>query len=153
MKTLVIYFSETGTTKKCAQIITDATNADLYEIKAKIPYTSQDRNWHDNASRCNQEQADDTCRPAFVGDLPDLSKYERILIGHPTWWGIPPRIIQTVLDHLDLTAKNLGSFATSGGSTYQKAQPIFDSYTAKKHITGEVLNSLDAINRWLKKLN
>lgn len=153
MKTLVIYFSETGTTKMRAQALANTIGADLYQIKPKVPYSSQDRNWNDDSSRCNIEQYDDTSRPDFVGDLPDLSGYECLLVAHPIWWGIPPRIVQTVLDQLDLSDKVLGSFATSGGSTYVKAQPIFDSYGAKKHIAGDVLNSTGAMNRWLERLS
>ncbi len=153
MKTLIIYFSETGTTKERAQAIAHELGADLYEIKAKIPYTSQDRNWYDDSSRCNLEQYDEYSRPDFAGNLPDISQYERILIGHPTWWGIPPRVVQTVMDQMDFSDKILGSFSTSGGSTYVKAQPIFNQYAAKYHIAGDVLNSTAAMKRWLKQLN
>lgn len=149
MKTLVMYFSETGTTKKRAQAIASAIGADLYEIKAKIPYTSQDRNWHDDSSRCNREQYDEMSRPEFAGVVPDISNYDCILVGHPTWWGIPPRVVQTVLDQLDFSDKVLGSFATSGGSSYTQAQPIFNRYAAKKHIRGDVLNSGAAMKKWL----
>ncbi|MGT2913916.1 flavodoxin [Streptococcus criceti] len=153
MKTLIIYFSETGTTKERAQAIARELGADLYEIKAKIPYTSQDRNWYDDSSRCNLEQYDERSRPDFAGNLPDISHYERILIGHPTWWGIPPRIVQTVMDQMDFSDKILGSFSTSGGSSYAKAQPIFNQYAAKHHIAGDVLNSTAAMKGWLKRLN
>lgn len=149
MKTLVIYFFETGTTKVRAQAIASAIGADLYDIKPKVPYTGQDRNWHDDSSRCNQEQYDDTSRPEFAGNLSDISDYGCILVGHPIWWGIPPRIFQTVLDQLDLSDKILGSFATSGGSSYREAQPIFDNYVAKEHIKGDVLNSDTTMKRWL----
>ena len=149
MKTLVMYFSETGTTKRRAQTIATSLGVDIYEIKAKIPYTSQDRNWQDDVSRCNQEQSDENCRPEILGELPDISDYDCILVGHPTWWGIPPRIVQTVLDQLDFSDKILGSFSTSGGSSYVQAQPIFNSYAAKKHIRGDVLNSDSAMKRWI----
>lgn len=149
MKTLIIYFSETGTTKKRAEAIAHAIQADVYEIKAKVAYTSQDRNWHDDRSRCNREQYDESSRPEFAGTLPDISQYERILVGHPTWWGIPPRIVQTVLDSLDLSDKILGSFSTSGGSGYLQAQQVINQYSAKGHIAGEVLNSTSAMQKWL----
>lgn len=152
MKTLVMYFFETGTTKMRAQAIASAIGADLYEIKAKAPYTSQDRNWHDDSSRCNREQYDERSRPEFAGEVPDISGYDCILVGHPTWWGIPPRVVQTVLEQLDLSDKILGSFATSGGSSYTQAQPVFNSYVARKHIKGEVLNSPGAMNQWLKRV-
>ena len=38
-KTLVVYFSATGTTKAAAQRLAKEYNADLYEITPKVPYT------------------------------------------------------------------------------------------------------------------
>ena len=61
------------------------------------------------------EQEDNNSRPEFAGQLPDLTKYDRLLIGHPTWWGIPPRIINTVIEKLDLSGKEIATFSTSGG--------------------------------------
>lgn len=41
-KSLVAYFSCTGTTEKVAKKIANATSADLYEIKPQVPYTKAD---------------------------------------------------------------------------------------------------------------
>ena len=38
-KTLVMYFSSTGHTRRAADIIAQKLNADAYEIKAESPYT------------------------------------------------------------------------------------------------------------------
>lgn len=50
-KTLVAYFSATGTTKRAAEKIAEAANADLYEIQPAKPYTAADLNWHNEQSR------------------------------------------------------------------------------------------------------
>ena len=42
MKTLVVYFSPTGTTKAAAQRLAKEHNADLYEITPEQPYTAAD---------------------------------------------------------------------------------------------------------------
>ena len=39
-KTLVVYFSATGTTKAAAQKLAQEYNADLYEITPEQPYTA-----------------------------------------------------------------------------------------------------------------
>ena len=41
-KTLVVYFSATGTTKAAAQRLAKEFNADLYEIIPEVPYTAAD---------------------------------------------------------------------------------------------------------------
>ena len=43
-KKLVAYFSASGTTKKAAEIIAAAVDADLYEFLPKQPYTKADLN-------------------------------------------------------------------------------------------------------------
>jgi len=40
-----VYYSASGTTKRVATAIADATGADLYEITPVEPYTSDDLNW------------------------------------------------------------------------------------------------------------
>ena len=41
-KTLVVYFSATGTTKTLSEHAADILNADIYEIVPAIPYTEED---------------------------------------------------------------------------------------------------------------
>lgn len=43
-KTLVAFFSASGTTKKIAEMIAEAANADLHEIAPKVLYTKDDLN-------------------------------------------------------------------------------------------------------------
>ena len=50
-KTLVAYFSASGTTASVAGKLAQAANADLHEITPAIPYTSADLNWMDKRSR------------------------------------------------------------------------------------------------------
>ena len=50
-KRLVAFFSASGTTKKVAEMIASAVDADLYEIMPKQPYSKADVNWMDKKSR------------------------------------------------------------------------------------------------------
>ena len=94
----------------------------------------------------------------MVDDFPDLSQYENILIGHPIWWGIPSRMIASVIDDLNLNGKTLTGFATSGGSTYGRSQSYF-ARTVEQNgydVTlnqGTILSNNDGqIATWLKSL-
>ena len=44
-KTLVAYFSASGTTARVAKELAQAAGADTYEIKPAVPYTKEDLNW------------------------------------------------------------------------------------------------------------
>lgn len=158
-KTLVLYYSATNTTKKVAEKVAQRLNADIAPVQAAQPYTDADLNWHDPKSRTSIEQHQHNSRVAInTADLPDISGYENIVIGHPIWWGIPPRMISSLIDHLDLNGKNLGLFATSGGSNYDRSQSFVERTVKENnydtHVNaGAVLNSDGQIDQWLGQLN
>lgn len=115
-KTLVAYFSASGTTKKLAKKLAEAIDADLFEIQPKIPYSPQDLNWNDKNSRSTIEMKDRSSRPAIENNVEDMEQYDTIFVGFPIWWYIAPTIINTFLEQYDLTGKKIIPFATSGGS-------------------------------------
>ena len=116
MKTLVVYFSATGTTKAAAQRLAKEFNADLYEITPEVPYTAADLDWRDKQSRSTIEMQDKTSRPAIKGHCENIADYDTVWIGFPIWWYTAPTIINTFIEAHDLSGKTLNVFATSGGS-------------------------------------
>ena len=116
MKTLVVYFSATGTTKAAAQLLAKEFNADLYEITPEVPHTAADLDWRDKTSRSTIEMQDKTSRPAIKGRCENISDYDIVWIGFPVWWYTAPTIINTFIEAHDLSGKTLNVFATSGGS-------------------------------------
>ena len=115
-KTLVAYFSATGTTKAAAERLAKEMNADLYEIAPEVPYTSADLDWRDKQSRSTKEMQDKTSRPAIKGTCPNIADYDTVWIGFPVWWYTAPTIVNTFIEAHDLSGKVLNVFATSGGS-------------------------------------
>ena len=157
-KTLVLYYSATNTTKRIAEQVAQKLNADIAEIHPAQPYTAADLNWHDESSRTTVEQHEHNSRVDIKDDLPDISGYDNIVIGHPIWWAIPPRMISTVIDHLDLNGKNLALFATSGGTSYDRSQNYVErtvnenGYDTKVN-QGAILNNPSQIDGWIDSLN
>lgn len=115
-RTLVAYFSATGTTRAAAQKLAKEKNADLFEIAPDVPYTSADLDWRDKQSRSTKEMNDKSFRPAIKGTCPNIADYDTIWIGFPVWWYTAPTIINTFIEAHDLSGKTLCVFATSGGS-------------------------------------
>ena len=116
MKTLVVYFSATGTTKAAAQRLAKEFNADLYEITPEVPYSTADLDWRDKTSRSTIEMNDKTSRPAIKGRCENIADYDTVWIGFPVWWYTAPTIVNTFIEAHDLSGKTLKVFATSGGS-------------------------------------
>ena len=115
-KTLVAYFSATGTTKAAAQKLAKELGADLYEITPEVAYTSADLNWRDKGSRSTLEMKDRSSRPAIKGRCENIADYDTVWIGFPVWWYTAPTIVNTFIEAHDLGGKVLNVFATSGGS-------------------------------------
>lgn len=115
-KTLVAYFSATGTTMEAATQLAKAANADLHEIIPAVRYTPADLNWRDKKSRSTLEMEDKSSRPAIANRVENMEQYDTVFVGYPIWWYIAPTIINTFLEQYDLTGKTIVPFFTSGGS-------------------------------------
>lgn len=115
-KTLVAYFSATGTTMEAASKLAKVANADLHEIIPEVPYTPADLNWRDKSSRSTVEMEDKSSRPAIANRVENMEQYDTVFVGYPIWWYIAPTIINTFLEQYDLTGKTVVPFFTSGGS-------------------------------------
>ena len=142
MKTLVAYFSATGTTEAVAKNLAEVTGATLYEIKPEVRYTAADLDWRNKTSRSSVEMQDHSSRPAIVKDLEDADSYDRIFIGFPVWWYTAPTIINTFIEAYGFKGKTVIFFATSGGSSIDKANADFKKqYPEINWKAGKTLNS------------
>ena len=119
MKTLVTYFSASGVTKRVAEKVANALDADIFEIAPETPYTAADLDYMDKTSRSTIEMNDKSFRPPIKETI-DVSEYDTILIGFPVWWYTAPSIINTFIESVDLSGKTIKVFCTSGGSGIDK---------------------------------
>ena len=155
MKTLVAYFSATGTTKAVAKDLAEVTGATLYEIKPEVKYTAEDLNWNVKTSRSSVEMQDRSSRPAIVKDLKDADSYDVIYIGFPVWWYTAPTIINTFIETYGFDGKTVIFFATSGGSSIDKANAEFKTqYPEINWKAGKTLNRATKaeIKAWVEEL-
>lgn len=114
-KTLVVYFSCTGTTELVAEYVTEILGADSYEIVPENPYTEADLAYYTNG-RADQEQNDPDVRPGISGGVENMDTYDTIILGYPIWHGQAPRIISTFLESYDFSGKTIIPFCTSHSS-------------------------------------
>ena len=153
MKTLVAYFSASGVTKGVAQQLAEVANADLHEIKPEQPYTDADLDWKDKQSRSSVEMQDKTSRPAITDKLPNMSDYDVVYVGFPIWWYTCPTIINTFMEAYDFKGKTVIPFATSGGSSIQKAcEDLKAAYPDVNWKEGKLLNRVTKqdLEEWVK---
>ena len=113
MKTLVAYFSASGTTKMIANRLAGAIGADIFEIEPKIPYSNQDLDWTNKNSRSSLEMNDRSSRPEVAKKVSNMEQYDKIFVGFPIWWYVAPTIINSFLEQYDLSGKILIPFSNS----------------------------------------
>ena len=152
-KTLISYFSATGTTKRVALKLSEILKADTFEIEPLINYTSEDLDWTNNESRTTIEMKDENSRPKIKSKVSNINDYNKIIIGFPVWWYKEPTIIDTFIEENDLTNKEVYIFVTSGGSSFAGSlKHLKEKYTNINFVSGKTLNNIDEseINGWLR---
>ena len=155
-KKLVAYFSASGTTRKIAEMIAEATAADLYEIVPKQPYTKDDLNWMDKKSRSSVEMSEKRFRPEISNPDAQVEKYDEIILGFPIWWYVAPTIINTFLESYDFSGKKIVLFATSGGSGFgNTVSELKPSAPNAVIVEGKVFNKTtkEEIAEWVKRIS
>lgn len=153
-KTLITYFSASGTTKKAAERIANIINADIFEIEPVEIYTKEDLDYMDKNSRTTIEMNDKTSRPQIKNKVNNINDYNTIIIGFPVWWYTAPTIINTFIEENDLTNKSIYVFVTSGGSSFGGSlKDLKNTYTNLNFINGIRITgneTEDDINNWLR---
>lgn len=154
-KSIVVYFSASGITAKIANRLAKAIQADTFEIKPQIPYTTEDLNWTDKNSRSSVEMRDRSFRPVLAEAVPNLKKYDVVFVGFPIWWYREPSIIDTFIEAGQLDGKILVPFATSGGSglgeTVQNLQTLAPQALVKNGRRFETNTSAEELETWAKE--
>lgn len=141
-KTLVAYFSATGTTMGVASRLARVTDSDLFAIVPADPYTSADLNWRDKQSRSTLEAAEPFCRPTITSRVEHIEDYDTVFLGFPIWWYVAPAIINTFLESYDLAGKTIILFATSGGSGMGGTASVLKACAPNaKIVDGGILNN------------
>ena len=156
-RTLVAYFSCTGTTQPLAEYAAEILGADLYEIVAEDPYTEADLAYY-TGGRADQEQNDPSARPGIIGGVENMDEYDTIILGYPIWHGQAPRIISTFLESYDFSGKVIIPFCTSHSSGVGSSASNLHSLCPESTLwfDGERFasgTSREEIEEWINNIN
>lgn len=167
-KTVVIYFSATGTTKSVANKIKKASEGTLIEIKAAQPYTDDDLDYSNSKSRVTKEH-ESASSPAKSKVRPKISNLKQIqkavkgadivYIGYPIWWGEAPHIVYTLVENTNLKGKTVVPFSTSissgmgkSGSNLKEKAVISQKTKWNKGKGFYGTSSQKTVNKWVKTI-
>ena len=122
-KELVVFFShagenynvgyiEKGNTHIIADMIADATGADIFEI---VPEKDYPKDSYDECIEIAKKELQENARPEIKGDV-NVEDYDVVFIGYPNWWGNPPMCVYTFIEKHDWNGKTVIPFITHEGS-------------------------------------
>ena len=153
-KMLVLYYSETGTTKAVAQELQKQTGADIESIEAVEPYTG---NFQETIQR-GQREMQSGKMPALKPLTKKVADYDIIFLGYPIWFGTYANPIITLVQEQNFAGKRIVPFCTfgSGGlntssDALRKALPkakIEEGYGVR---TARVAAAEKELDRFLKE--
>lgn len=153
-KELVLYYSETGTTKTVAQELQKQTGADIEAIEAVVPYSG---NFQETIARSGRERENGET-PAIKPLKSKLSDYDVIFLGYPIWFGTYAMPIATLVKEQDFAGKTIVPFCTfgSGGlntstDALRKALPKAKIKTGYGVRTARVTAAAKELDRFLKE--
>ena len=113
MKTLVVYFSLTGSTEFVAKIISEQLNADLCEVIDKKHKKSKLIYLNGGAAAVREKLTK-------IQVSKTIENYDLIIVGSPVWAGKITPAIRTFLVSNDFSMKKGAFFITLGGNKPEK---------------------------------
>ncbi|WP_367295056.1 flavodoxin family protein [Levilactobacillus yonginensis] len=134
-RSLIIYFSRSGSTELLASKIAKQTSADLLEIVVERPYAAS---YPQTLSRANLER-ESANFPELNLQVPDLSRYETIYLGYPIWAMTlaHPMTAFLMANGRQLTHKQIAPFMTEGGygqgNSVERIQDILENQGSQKN--------------------
>ena len=159
-RTLVIYYSFTGNSKKVAQYVQNKLNADILELEPAIPFSN------DYDEVVSEWQNNDIKRDVDIKPIDkDLSQYDNIVLITCTWWyGISP-VMKKFLKEYDLSGKEVIVASSNAGwlghcfKDYETLLPNSNVkgeldlvFSANENERDKMLTSETEINEWIAKL-
>lgn len=152
-KTLVAYFSWSGTTQRMAQEIVRQTGSDIFRIEPMVPYPTE----YTPCTEVARAEKDSNARPAIAYEVENWNQYDTVFIGCPVWWWTTPMIICTFAESYDFNGKVVVPFCTYA-STYrdETLARIVELTPDAEHLEGEGLTSgrinAETISAWLRRI-
>lgn len=101
-----------GNTEKVANMIAEATGAELFKIEQQVPYAAD----YDTCIAQAKKDLQVKARPALVSMPDSLDGYDEIYLGYPNYWGDMPMAVYTFLEKFDWSGKTIHPFCTHEGS-------------------------------------
>ncbi|MEQ8416317.1 MAG: flavodoxin [Imperialibacter sp.] len=130
-KILIVYLTRTKNTKAVAEMIYEKVGGALVELELEVPYPEDYR-----AIVAQVAKENESSYLPLLETKVDVSKYEVVFIGFPTWGMQLPPPMKSFLTQYDLSGKTVVPFNTNAGygvgSSFDKVKELCPDSTIKE---------------------
>lgn len=152
-KSLIVYFSKTGTTERIANEIKDITGSDIVKIETVNPYPED----YNETVEIAQNEKNEKARPEIKTTVDNLDQYDTIYLGYPIWWSTMPMAVFTFIENNNLDGKTIIPFSThkgSGlGSSVSDLKTALPNSTIKDGLACNSSTTTAQIKNWIESSN
>lgn len=111
-KLLIVYYTwSNGNTERIAKKLQNVAGGDLLQIDTAVPYSGS----YDDVVRQGQDEVERGYEPELKPIGVNISDYDVVAVGTPTWWYTMAPAVLTFLHGHDFTGKTVVPFMTNGG--------------------------------------
>lgn len=110
-KTLIVYYSWSGNTRRVAQVIQGYVGGDLVELVPEQPYPTS----YQETVRQAKREIQSGYLPPLKTRVNNIEQYDIVFIGSPNWWGTVAPPVASFLSSHSLSGKTIAPFITHGG--------------------------------------
>lgn len=153
-KLLVVYFTKTGHTKNIADTIAKLAGADTLRVDVVQPYPE--------AYRPTTEIVKEELQKGIVREIKapevDLSQYDTIIFGTPTWWHHVAMPLQSWIKSHPIKGKTIATYNTDGGGgtmhTREDFEALLKGNKLLAHLTiyGTNDDETPEVRQWLQSI-
>lgn len=145
-----------GNSQLLATMVHNAVGGEVYAIQTEKKYPSS---YSDTVSVAKDEMDSDE-NVALSGNLPELNRYDTVVLVFPVWWGTVPGAVKSFLQSDGLTGKTIYPLVTHGGSgagnsveDIRKLCKADVSNDVLEVFDDDVTNAAGAVAEWLESLH
>ncbi len=142
-----------GNTEVVAEMIQRLTGGELFEIDTVKDYPVD----YTECTNVAKVEIQQKARPELKSYLASLDDYDKIFLGYPIWWSVPPMAVSTFLERYDFSGKKIFPFATHEGSGLGSSVNYIKKICPKAEVMdglaihgAEAAQSSAQVERWVK---
>ena len=143
-----------GNTEIVAEFIQKAVGGELFEIDTVKNYPVD----YTECTEVAKVEIQQKARPELKNYLASIDEYDKIFLGYPIWWSVPPMAVSTFLEKYNFGGKKIIPFATHEGSglggsvSYlKKICPSAEILSGLAIHGADAKNSESEVSSWAKK--